>query len=316
MADAAHKATDREIRRIEKELEAVYSRANKELSEKAANYFARFAEQDKQKKALVDAGKMSKGEYREWREAQIMRGKHWTSLKEQTAQEMLKANRTAMEYVNGRLPQVYAINYNYAAKDIQMQCQNAVSFELINTDAVLDLVEAGDKSLLPRKVLDPAKDIPWNMKMVNAEVAQGIIQGESIPDIAKRLQNVGVKNADSAMRTARTIVNGTQNKARHDAAERAAKKGVIMGKCWIGTNDKRIRDWHAEAWADYGDKEDAVELDEPFIVMGEEMMYPGDRSASPANVYNCRCTHKNVVQGFSSILPPEKRGKVRVVFDE
>lgn len=316
MNDPAHKATDEEIRLLEKELQAVYSRANKELSEKADRFFARFAEQDQKQRALRDAGSITEQEYRDWREAQMMRGKHWTSLKEQTAQEMLRANQTATEIINGSLPKVYALNYNYGALDIQRQCDNAISFELINKDAVIDLVKAGDKSLLPFKELDPTKDVPWNMKLVNSEIAQGIIQGESIPNMAKRLQNVGVKNADSAIRAARTVVNGTQNKARHDAAERAAAKGVIMGKCWIGTNDNRIRDWHADAYADYGDKKDAVGLDEPFIVMGEEMMYPGDRSASPANVYNCRCTHKNVVQGFSSILPPEKRGKVKVIFDE
>ena len=316
MADAAHKATDREIARLEKELEAVYRRANQELTKKAENYFARFAAQDKQKKALVDAGELTEKEYRAWREAQMLRGAHWTSLKEQAAREMLKANQTAQELVNGRLAKVYATNYNFSALDIQGQCHNAVSFELINKDAVANVVKAGDKSLLPAKKIDPAKDIPWNMKRINAEIVQGIIQGESIPDMAKRLQRVGVQNRASAVRSARTIINGVQNKARHDAAERAAEKGVIMGKCWIGTNDDRIRDWHQEAWEEYGDKENAVELDEPFIVMGEEMMFPGDASASPANLYNCRCTHKNVVQGFSSILPPEKRGHVTVIFDE
>lgn len=314
--DAAHRATDRELALLERELAVVYRRANFELEKKAEAYFAKFAAKDAENAALVKSGKMSEADYKDWRRAQMMRGEHWTALKEQAAQEMLRANRAAARLMNNRLPDVYAINYNFAAKDIQLQCNNAVSFELINKDAVVDLVKAGDTSLLPAKKIDPTKDIPWNTKLVNSEVAQGIIQGESIPDIAKRLLNVGVKNEDSAVRAARTIVNGTQNKARHDVAERAAAKGVILGKCWIGTNDNRIRDWHAEAWADYGDKEDAVKLDEPFIVMGEEMMYPGDRSASPANVYNCRCTHKNVVQGFSSILPPEKRGKVKVIFDE
>ena len=152
------------------------------------------------------------------------------------------------------------------------------------------------------------------MGKVNSEVLQGIIQGESIPKIAKRIRSVTEANRVSSVRAARTIVNGTENKARHDAGVKASEKGVIMGKCWVATNDKRTRDWHAQAWADYGDKSNAVPIDDPFIVNGEKMMYPGDKSASASNVYNCRCSHKNVVKGFTSILPPEKRGKIKVKF--
>lgn len=35
-------------------------------------------------------------------------------------------------------------------------------------------------------------------------------------------------------------------------------------------------------------------MDEPFIVGGEEMMFPGDPSASGANRYNCRCIIRTV----------------------
>lgn len=316
MNDKAHYLTDKEIERIEKKLSGIYSRANKELSEKTDQYFKKFAEMDAEKLKLVESGEMTEKEYKRWRRNKIMTGKHWQDMKEQTAMELARVNKTALEYVNGRLPSVYALNYNHSATEIETLSNNAVSFELINKRAVEDLVKSGDKSLLPLKKLDPAKDIPWNMGRVNAEVLQGIIQGESIQKIAKRIENVTSANKASSVRAARTIVNGTENKARHDAAEKAQEKGVVMGKCWIATNDLRTRDWHMDAWDDYGDKSKAIPLDEPFIVNGEEMMYPGDKSASPSNVYNCRCSHKNVIMGFSSILPPEKRGKIKVTFND
>lgn len=314
MTDKAHIMTDKEIELMERHLSVIYARAEKELTEKAEKYFERFAELDAKKRELVDAGKMTEREYKRWRQNKIMTGKHWTALKEQTAQELLRVNQTAIEYVNGRLARVYAINYNHSAQEIEYLSKNAISFELINKGAVEELVKSGDKSLLPMKKLNPAKDIPWNMKRVNSEVVQGIIQGESIPKIAKRIRNVTDSNRASSVRAARTIVNTVENKARHDVAEKAAEKGVVMGKCWIATFDNRTRDWHAQAWKDYGSKEDSIPLDDPFIVNGEEMMFPGDESASPANLYNCRCSHKNVVKGFTSILPPEKRGKIKVTF--
>lgn len=314
MTDKAHKLTDKEIEQMERHLSVIYARAEKELTEKAEQYFKRFEELDAKKRKLVEAGKMTEQEYKRWRQNKIMTGKHWTAMKEQAAQELLRVNQTAIEYVNDRLSRVYAINYNHSAQEIEHLSKNAISFELINKGAVEELVKAGDKSLLPMKKLNPAKDIPWNMKRVNSEVVQGIIQGESIPKIAKRIRNVTDSNRASSVRAARTIVNTVENKARHDAAEKAAEKGVVMGKCWIATFDNRTRDWHAQAWKDYGSKEDSILLDDPFIVNGEEMMFPGDESASPANLYNCRCSHKNVVKGFTSILPPEKRGKIKVTF--
>lgn len=314
MADIAHELTDKELEKMERHLSAIYSRAEKELQEKADKYFKRFEELDAEKRALVEEGKLTEKEYRRWRQNKIMTGRHWTKMKEQAAQELVKVNETALEYVNGRLPGVYAINYNYSAQEIERLSQNAISFEHINKRAVENLVKAGDKSLLPFKKLDSEKDVQWNMGKVNSEVLQGIIQGESIPKIAKRIRSVTEANRVSSVRAARTIVNGTENKARHDVGVKASEKGVIMGKCWVATNDNRTRDWHAQAWADYGDKSNAVPIDDPFIVNGEKMMYPGDKSASASNVYNCRCSHKNVVKGFTSILPPEKRGKIKVTF--
>lgn len=314
MADIAHSMTDKEIERMERHLSAIYSRAEKELQEKIDNYFNRFKELDAKKRALVASGKLTEEEYKSWRRNKIMTGRHWTDLKEQVSRELAKVNETALEYVNGRLPGVYVINYNYGAQEIERLSKNAISFEHINKRAVENLVKAGDTSLLPFKKLDLAKDVPWNMGKVNSEVLQGIIQGESIPKIAKRIKNVTDANKVSSIRAARTIVNGTENKARHDAGVKASEKGVIMGKCWVATGDNKTRDWHAQAWSDYGSKENAIPLDDPFIVNGEKMMFPGDKSASPSNVYNCRCTHKNVVKGFRSILPPEKRGKIKVEF--
>ena len=314
MDDPAHKATDRELRRIERRLKKIYGQAEKELQEKVNKYFDRFAKMDAQKKALVDAGKLAETEYKNWRRTQLMMGEHWKEMQKAVAQELYNTNVTALQYINGRLSDVYALNYNFSAKAIELSCKNAISFEMINKRAVEALVKAGNKSLLPFKKLDPAKDIPWNMRKVNSAVLQGIIQGESIPQIAARVAAVTNANEVSSVRAARTIVNGVENKARHDAGVKAEEKGVIMAKVWLATHDNRTRDAHVQAGLDYGSNEKAIPLDEYFIVDGEEMEYPGDTSASAGNLYNCRCTHRNVARGFTSKLPPEKRGHVKVEF--
>jgi uncharacterized protein with gpF-like domain len=57
-------------------------------------------------------------------------------------------------------------------------------------------------------------------------------------------------------------------------------------KYWMAILDDRTREWHVEA---DGQKRP---LDQPFIVMGENLMYPKDTSmgASAENVINCRCS--------------------------
>ena len=314
MPDKAHRDTDKLIEELEKELSAVYSRAQNELTVKAGQYFVRFNELDKQKQKLVDAGKLTEEEFKKWRQNKMLTGEHWQRMVEESARLVSEANKMALQYINGRLPEIYATNYNFTAGAMEQSLGQAVSFELINTDAVKYILDNVDSNLLPKKILDPAKDIPWNMKLVNSEVMQGIIQGEAIPKIAKRLKNVGVRNNESAVRAARTIVTQTENKARFDCAKAAEEKGILTKKRWVATGDLRTRDAHREAWANYGTREKAIPIDEPFDVGGESMMFAGDPNGSPWNVYNCRCATPHFAAGFSSILPPDRRGKIKVSF--
>lgn len=290
MADRAHSWTDWKIGEIEKELDRIYSRAEKELEEKAARYFKRFEDLDAKKRALVDAGKMTEEEYRKWRTGKIMTGKHWTDMKEQTAHELLHVNETAAAYVNGQLPAVYVRNYNQVANGINGQIKG-YSFELVDSSTVRRLA-TDDKTLLPYKYIDGVKDVRWNTQKVNSEILQGILQGDSIPNMAKRLRKVTEMNRTSAIRNARTSCTSAENKGRMDMLHDAEDKGVQAMKVWIATSDNRTRDAHAEL-----DGEEA-HVDEPFDNEFGKIMYPGDPDADPANVYNCRCSLGYKVVGF------------------
>lgn len=292
MADRAHILTDKELEEMERHLSAIYARAEKELQEKVDKYFKRFEELDAKKRKLVESGKMTEDEYKRWRQNKIMTGKHWTAMKEQAAQELLQANRTAQEYINGRLPGVYSLNYNSTGEAID-GAVSGYSFELVDASTVKNLATS-DKTLLPYKYVDGKKDVRWNTAKVNSEVLQGIVQGESIPNIAKRLQNVTEMNRASAIRNARTTVTSAENKGRMDSLHRAAEKGVITHKVWLAAIDARTREAHRLL---DGQEQD---IDDPFESELGDIMYPGDPDADPANVYNCRCTLTYKVVGFGA----------------
>ncbi|MBO5716196.1 MAG: hypothetical protein J6S23_07400, partial [Clostridia bacterium] len=205
MADKSHLKTDEMLEEMEKRLSAIYSRASKEIQKTADEYFAKFKKQDEAKRKLLEQGKIAEDEYKKWRKNKLMYGKQFTAMKEQCAKQLLNVNQTALAYVNGKLPEVYAINYN--ALESAVDGVGGYSFTLVDADAV-KLLATTDTSLLPYKKLDPKKDIPWNMKKINAEVLQGILQGESVDKIAERLMNVLKINRDAAIRAARTLVTG------------------------------------------------------------------------------------------------------------
>lgn len=296
MADKAHLLTDEKLEEMEKRLSAIYSRAEKEIQQTADEYFSKFAKRDEAKRKLLEQGKITEDEYTKWRKGKVMYGKRFSEMKEQCAKQLLNVNQTALAYVNGELPEVYAINYN--ALESAVDGVGGYSFTLVDADTVRNLAVT-DTSLLPYKEIDPKKDIPWNMKKINAETLQGILQGESMDKIAKRIMNVQEMNKESAIRSARTIVTNAECKGRQDSYQRAKEDGIILRKYWLATYDKRARDWHKEAGNDYTE-EKAIEIDDFFIVDGEKMLHPGDamHGASGHNLYNCRCSVASKVIGF------------------
>lgn len=82
----------------------------------------------------------------------------------------------------------------------------------------------------------------------------------------------------------RTALTGAQNAGRIEAMHEQQEMGIEVKKKWIATLDDRTRDAHAQLDGQ------VVDVDEPFRVDGMEIMEPGDPSAPPELVYNCRCT--------------------------
>ena len=292
MADIAHTKTDQKLEEMEKRLSAIYSRADKEITKKYNDLLQKIAIEDRKKRELVKVGKLSEDEYKKWRKKKLLFEKQAKERANEIAAELSRVNEMAMAYVNGKLPEIYGLNYN-ALEDAVSEIKG-YSFTLVDADTVRNLA-LNDETLLPYKYIDGKKDIRWNTKKVNAEVLQGILQGESIPDIAKRLSNVTEMNKTAAIRNARTSVTSAECKGRQDSYIRATNDGIILKREWIATNDGRTR--HSHRLLDG----QIAEVDKPFKSELGDIMYPGDPEADPANVYNCRCTIAAKVMGFKKV---------------
>ena len=313
MADTAHRITDKKLEEMEKRLSAIYSRAEKEIGERWKEYLAESqAEIDELQKAYELAKKG--GDAKEIKKAGIalsrakkdrtLMDSRFKALTETTAAQLANVNKTALAYINGQLPEVYSVNYN--ALEPSVDGVGGYTFALVDADTVKNLATT-DKSLLPYKKLDEKADIRWNMKKMNAEVLQGILQGEPMDKIAGRLSKVTGMNETAAIRNARTMVTGAENKGRQDSYARATSDGIILQKEWIATNDSRTRHSHAVLDGE------VVDQDKKF---GNGLMFPGDPSGRPEEVYNCRCTVAAVVKGFKKAQVKKAMEQPKVFHEE
>ena len=130
-----------------------------------------------------------------------------------------------------------------------------------------------------------------------------MLQGKSIDrianDLQKRITNMG---ASSAVRTARTAVTAAQNGGRQDTYTSAKAMGIELKKEWLATLDARTRPAHGAADGQQ------VDVDEPFILDGYKLMFPGDKSAPAYLVYNCRCSTIAALDGVTD--RGQRRGRI------
>lgn len=288
MADYAHEQTDKMIERLEDELRREYSRAARETQQKLNDYLKAFRQKDKERQAQVARGELSLDEYKRWRQGQILMGKRWRAMQRTLSEDMHNVNDIAMSIVRGHLPEVYALNYNWGTFEVETKTMIDTSYVLYDRQTVERLFRENPE-LLPAaapksktaQLLAANKDLRWNRQRIQSELLQGILQGEAISDIARRMQNVTNSNYKAAVRNARTMYTGAQNAGRVDSYKRAEKMGIEMEEQWVATLDSRTRDSHRL-------------LDGKRIAVGGTFpngcRFPGDPKGKPEEVYNCRCT--------------------------
>ena len=319
--DAAHRATDDELAKLERRIARLYREAADDLQETIEAYFEKFKKRDEEMKALIgtvqNGKEWTEQDYKQWRLAQIGRGKRFEAMRDKLAERMTKANEVAISYANDDMAKIYAMNHAYTIESVKEQAGemlSGVDFTMFDEQTVKRLV-VEQPDLMPyypkAKAVKRGIDLIYGKKQITATVTSGILQGSSINKMAKDLMNrVTDMNKTSAVRAARTAVTEAENAGRQAAADELEKKGVIMGKRWIAAHDSRTRDEHLEADGQI------VENNKPFVVGGEELMFPGDKSlgASGWNLYNCRCTRATEIIGFKSILTEgqRKRANIRV----
>ena len=152
-----------------------------------------------------------------------------------------------------------------------------------------------------------AKDRRWNEKFMTSQLLQGLMNGESIPDISNRIfaeidrksekgrtqeQKLDIlqRNIRSAQRNARTMTTNAECGGRLDSYRELDQRGIVQKKVWIATPDDRTRESH---FAMDGEE---VDINEEF---SNKCMFPADENCpDESEIWNCRCSMRDHIIGF------------------
>lgn len=298
MPDKGHMETEALLRALEKRIAAEYRKANREITRKVNAYMSEFKRKDKEWREKLENGDITEAEYKAWATGQVMIGKRWEEMRHTLAQDYANTNDLAKQMAFDSMPDVYALNHNYATFEVEKGGKVDTSYTLYDRPTVERLIR-DDPKLLPdprpgsplAQKLAKHKELRWEEQHVQSVVLQSVLQGESLEQTAKRFTQLTEMNYRQSARYARTATTGAQNAGRVDGYKRAEKLGVNMKQIWLATLDSRTRHEHRVL--------DGQEVDvgEPFIMDGFKIKYPGDPAAPAHLLYNCRCTVIAKVKG-------------------
>lgn len=159
----------------------------------------------------------------------------------------------------------------------------SISWTLYDHDTVERIIR-DNPDLLPLPEVNIPLDRRWNKEHVNNAILQGILQGDSIPKIAQRLENILGMDHRAAVRSARTATTAAECAGRLDTYKYAESLGIKLQKQWLATLDDRTRHAHRQLDGQ------TVDIGKNFEIDGYELEYPGDPKAPGYLIYNCRCT--------------------------
>lgn len=292
--DLTRNYTDKELERIEKRLRTEYLKASAEMQEKFKKRMESFRVRDEimRKRWLSDS--ISKEEYLSWRSRALFSGQWVGKISAQLAKDLSVLNGESTAKLAEHLPRIYGESLNILSFEYAVAA--GVSFSLYDKRTA-ELLASSERIWQPK--YDGNKDKKWNARRFNNAITQSILQGESIPNAAKRIRSVVDADYKQSVRAARTAVNSVENAARFEKGKELKAMGFEVEKEWIATHDARTRLSHR-----YYDGM-IIDLDAEF---NRNLRYAGDMEAEPEELYNCRCTTAILLDG-------ERVGEIQDISD-
>lgn len=250
-----------------KDIEKAFVSANKEIKKKMADAFAKFSKD----------GKFDFDQFQKFNRLE--------KLQASIEAELKAINELKQQSVGKYLTDVYSVNYYGTGFALETEAQIKLSYSLLNRKQIAQSV------LSPLDKIALQVNAEATRNAIRGAITSSIVQGEGIKDMAAKVSQALGKNANNAVRIARTETTGVMGRARQDSISHAENHGLELEKEWIATLDDRTRDSHDDIHGE------VVPVDEPF---SNGLQYPGDQSGPAEEVINCRCVMTTRLKGYKT----------------
>lgn len=309
-----HKFTDKEIERLENILKRHYGKTNKTVTQILSEYLKQYEEVIAEYEERVESGGMTEAQYQDAVYILITTGNEWPQTEDAILTEYVEADNSAMQIVGASMIAVYLYNSLYKSKHINSRAKShfPVKFELpkIFRDKdspftiITDLLNGKVfKRMLPPPNPDKMKDRLWHRAKLNSIIRQGIRKGSSINQIAEDVERLTSMDIKASIRAARTACTYAENSANLDAMIAFRDKyGIDVKKMWYATLDGRTRTPHREVHGE------VRKLEEKF---SNGLLFPADPDGAASEIYNCRCTMLEIIEGIDTNINYAPSGKSR-----
>lgn len=208
---------------------------------------------------------------------------------------LLKLTQSSAKNIRGLLRDISSFTFEYTGYSIETSTGLNLGFGLANERVILEAIKNPlDKVGWVRRHKRNSANI---IKRINSEIAQGFLQGKSIPQVKKQIGRLMGINGYKATRIARTETRRVQSKSTKMAMDnvkvKASELGIGVKRVWIATADNRTRDVHLNF--------NGVEENEQgyFEANGYKVEAPS-MFGDPELDINCRCTVGMKVDGLKS----------------
>ena len=271
--DQGKKETEKLLNKLEKEINIIYKQAIRELREELKKYpnFDRILSIKDKNERLRMAKRRS--------DFQI--------LIKKLAKILQLKNEVAIGLIQDRMIDIFMLNYDYEAYNLEKTSMFNLSFTLYSKEAIKKLL-LEETPVFTKMAYKGAKDLDTIIRDLRRELTVAILKGDSIVKIAKRIDKVTNKNNYGSIRIARTETTRIENSGRLDAIKHGEDMGLELKKQWISVIDSRTRDRHLHL------NMKTVDIDKSFAY---GLKYPGDPHAPANQTINCRCTMVSVFEG-------------------
>jgi SPP1 gp7 family putative phage head morphogenesis protein len=225
--------------------------------------------------------------------AEMSKYNRLTSLESQVADIMRPAFGKIDRLIDKVGPLEYEEAFYRAGWAIDQTTGVALKWGLLNDKAVKAAV-ANPLDLIAKTRLKQD-----GITKIRRAVTQGLIRGQSYPNMMKEIRGAINGNAYDAMRIVRTEGQRAQVQGQLANYEQARKIGVEVVDIWDATLDSRTRESHGKLDGVKAHYKDGVPY---WYTDVGEVTGPGTSGVASFDI-NCRCRIRGEIEGFA----PEKR---------